>query len=376
SGIEYRYRLATPLLSIVPDSIPLEYAAGYSEEHPFGIQNYVSLSEDGILSVYTKEAGRYLIKLCTDVYENGVHVSETCQELTLQFYDCLPKVVPAIKDEVPNADGSYTLNSCTTQIPVIGLNETQSSGNSFVWRFDDSMGERYQNFQQNTTLELPSTGTHDGQLFVSSEGCTDSVSVQVRIGDAPDSGLESEYEVCDLPITLVGNEAVDFVWEDGATENQREITTAGTYQLTVSDYCEQAQTILIKDLSESLDASELLSVTDTVVCTQLPYTLRIAEQEDLQEIYWNGEAKKSLRVTESGLYTVLARTAQGCEYSDEIFVEVADCAAQVYVPNAFSPNGDGVNDLFEASIGQGEAEQLRIFDRWGNLVYSGSSAWD
>lgn len=50
------------------------------------------------------------------------------------------------------------------------------------------------------------------------------------------------------------------------------------------------------------------------------------------------------------------------------------------IPNAFTPNGDGVNDLFRAvpCEGCGTLAKMTIYDRWGNLVYEGTQnpAWD
>jgi len=59
----------------------------------------------------------------------------------------------------------------------------------------------------------------------------------------------------------------------------------------------------------------------------------------------------------------------------------------VYFPNAFSPNGDELNDIYTMSIGDGVREILdfRIYDRWGSEVFSaqncviegpGSCEWD
>jgi len=56
----------------------------------------------------------------------------------------------------------------------------------------------------------------------------------------------------------------------------------------------------------------------------------------------------------------------------------------VYVPNAFTPNNDQVNDLFVIRLGedcQVEQAQMRIFDRWGRMVYDSENArealsWD
>ncbi|MBC6995845.1 gliding motility-associated C-terminal domain-containing protein [Neolewinella lacunae] len=70
------------------------------------------------------------------------------------------------------------------------------------------------------------------------------------------------------------------------------------------------------------------------------------------------------------LYTVIGTNAAGCR--DSATVEVAVVADRpLYVPNAFSPNGDGVNDGFTIFGGRAvaEIESLRIYDRWGGLVF-------
>ncbi|MEM9917175.1 MAG: gliding motility-associated C-terminal domain-containing protein, partial [Bacteroidota bacterium] len=60
----------------------------------------------------------------------------------------------------------------------------------------------------------------------------------------------------------------------------------------------------------------------------------------------------------------------GCPVSDRITIEV-DAQAPVFAPNAFTPNGDGINDRFVLYSGPSVAQilVLRIFDRWGELMY-------
>ncbi len=76
-----------------------------------------------------------------------------------------------------------------------------------------------------------------------------------------------------------------------------------------------------------------------------------------------------------------------CDYSnrcDEATVLVRVSNEALFVPNAFSPNGDGINDYFEiVGIGSYERVKLKIFNRWGNLVYesgnygpAGDGFWD
>ena len=61
----------------------------------------------------------------------------------------------------------------------------------------------------------------------------------------------------------------------------------------------------------------------------------------------------------------------GCG-STEKFVHVSaiDCTCKFFVPNAFTPNGDGVNDIFKPSLDCVPDEfELKIFSRWGECVF-------
>jgi gliding motility-associated-like protein len=71
------------------------------------------------------------------------------------------------------------------------------------------------------------------------------------------------------------------------------------------------------------------------------------------------------------VYTVEVTDAFGCSGKDSIEI-IVDSAFPVYIPNAFSPNGDGVNDVFEVYSGneQFELSALEIFDRYGSKMYA------
>lgn len=79
------------------------------------------------------------------------------------------------------------------------------------------------------------------------------------------------------------------------------------------------------------------------------------------------------------LYTVTASTIDGCEAKDDIKVRVF-VKADINVPNAFTPNRDGRNDKFKMiAVGIRELKYFRIYNRWGQLVFSAQSlsdGWD
>lgn len=79
---------------------------------------------------------------------------------------------------------------------------------------------------------------------------------------------------------------------------------------------------------------------------------------------------------ETQLYSLTVIDTSGCIASDEIVVEV-DKNRNVFVPNAFSPNGDGLNDYFQPNVGAGvqNINSMRIFDRWGELLFERTGAY-
>jgi gliding motility-associated-like protein len=74
---------------------------------------------------------------------------------------------------------------------------------------------------------------------------------------------------------------------------------------------------------------------------------------------------------QDGSYTIVVTDTFGCSAQATTRVHVKNQSG-VYIPNAFSPDGDGVNDLFVigASPAIASLDEVRIFDRWGNLLYS------
>lgn len=70
-----------------------------------------------------------------------------------------------------------------------------------------------------------------------------------------------------------------------------------------------------------------------------------------------------------GNYTVIIRDVNGCETSQQ--VEVIEQFPRVFVPNAFSPNGDGQNDLFGVKSSCSlDSFQLLVFNQWGTVVFA------
>jgi gliding motility-associated-like protein len=79
------------------------------------------------------------------------------------------------------------------------------------------------------------------------------------------------------------------------------------------------------------------------------------------------------------IFTVKAFTPEGCESYDDITVNIYK-GPDIYLPNAFTPNGDSKNDFFKGTVvGIKQFNYLKVFNRWGQIIFSTSDynkGWD
>ena len=118
---------------------------------------------------------------------------------------------------------------------------------------------------------------------------------------------------------------------------------------------------------------------DTVVCQQEKLILRAGS--GFQSYAWStGDVSPAITVGSAGQYSVLVTDQYGCTGLDTTLVGEKVCADRMIFPNAFTPDGNGINDLFKPFVqGQLEEYELQIFNRWGEVLFrtsSASSGWD
>ena len=89
-----------------------------------------------------------------------------------------------------------------------------------------------------------------------------------------------------------------------------------------------------------------------------------------QSIVQNHYPGITVKPRETTEYTVEVRNAGGCKTRDRVTVFVICNGTNVFIPNTFSPNGDGNNDIFyPRGTGLFTIKALRVFNRWGEVVY-------
>jgi len=155
-------------------------------------------------------------------------------------------------------------------------------------------------------------------------------------------------------------------WSTGSIDPSITITKPGQYVLSVEmDNC------VLKDTVEVIDLrySSVSVLTDTIICKDSILQL---EPHFPGQVEWDdGSVMQTKQVTESGVY--YANVTNECgQYYFEYLVGVKECDCSIYVPSAFTPNGDGINDNLEVFV---ECDypinymDFRVYDRWGNLVF-------
>lgn len=137
--------------------------------------------------------------------------------------------------------------------------------------------------------------------------------------------------------------------------------------------------IIVTDSIGCVDSSgyniSILEFTDAIVDKELKFCRR---KSDGIEIYANqlniyqwepsGYTGNPLKVTTTSSHFLTGLDMNNCPVKDTVKV-TERCDPELYVPNAFSPNGDGQNDFFEVFGYDVSAFDIKIFDRWGEIIY-------
>ena len=103
----------------------------------------------------------------------------------------------------------------------------------------------------------------------------------------------------------------------------------------------------------------------------LPYQIaQLQWFEGSELLYADTNLIITITPLETNTYRIVLQDLNGCEVSAQLLI-IVDKSVPVYVPTAFSPNGDGVNDLFKiyTNYKVTKVNYFRIFDRWGDMVY-------
>ena len=212
----------------------------------------------------------------------------------------------------------------------------------------------------------------------------DSLTVFVD-GDSSFVELGPDTTFCaESPLTINGfTPNATFLWNTGSVDSAIQVLTSGNYVVTVTvdEYCFDTDQIAVT----AVNPPALLMPEDPVLCIGTPFTTDVSLPEVEGDYRWNDGTEGPILLTNTpGTYSVTVSNSCG-NTSDGFSIETEDCQ-QLYVPNAFSPNFDGINDYFVLQDNGDvvEVNYMRIFSRWGERVFERTAflpndidqAWD
>jgi gliding motility-associated-like protein len=212
----------------------------------------------------------------------------------------------------------------------------------------------------------------DGQykLTIRFGNCFTSDSMTVSIFDKK-QGLQLDTVICDtlfkLKPRLAG--AIDYRWSTGADTSTIIVQKTGDYRVRISNrkcHVDWDYKLTFKKFP-NLDLGK-----DTIICLDQANHYTLKADWALSSVKWQDSSTFATYVTEypGGSYKVKVSNECGVQL-DSISVRFHECNT-VYVPNAFTPNGDNMNDIFQIypATFVKKFNYFKIFERTGNLIYS------
>lgn len=206
--------------------------------------------------------------------------------------------------------------------------------------------------------------------------CADIKPLLVNLGN--DTAL-CMAEVVELD---AGHEGAEYLWNTGETTRKIKVTSSGTYKVMVKNALGEtgedsikisfvAKPEIVWNFNRSnADPGEKILLLDEIPGGYdrlwiLPNGDTSSQQKLEYVIPGNGEHKITLKLT----------NAAGC--SNQISKTIKAAFYRLYLPNAFSPNNDELNEIFEPK-GYGIIHYtLKVYNRWGELVFDGENkGWD
>jgi len=208
-------------------------------------------------------------------------------------------------------------------------------------------------------------------------GCSTTHSIEVNVQPIPVPELGTDTALCDGQTLLLNaaNNNSTYLWQDGSTSSTYSVTNAGTYSVKVTDNgCDTSAKITVTYISKPI----INLISDTTLCVAQQIVLDASYPNSTYE-WQDGSTNSQYTVIQEGNYAVKVTNNCGTTIDSSI-VKYENCACKFYVPNAFTPNGDGKNDIFVPKYQCVYSNyEMKIYNRWGQIVFvseNPSNGWD
>lgn len=283
---------------------------------------------------------------------------------------------------------SVLLTNNTTVCKGLSVQLNASGGDDYLW--SPSM------YLDNPTVANPNctplaTVTYTVTGF-NTFGCADAATVTVDLYLPAIKTVSQNVNICkgrSAQLNASGGSAYSWIPGDGLNHSgiANPVATPNsttTYQVIVFDsICSSADTLPV--VVTVLQLPTASAGPDGVITVGESYPIQATATDS---VLWTPAASLSCTTCEdpvaspiqTTVYTLTTISSGGCRNSDEVIVTVICNGESLYIPNIFSPNGDGKNDAYSVnSEGKIRLTYLRIYNRWGEMVFETdewNQGWD
>jgi len=289
---------------------------------------------------------------------------------------------------------------CTDQLPAT----LTASGNfpasaTLLWNIGDGVSPDLGSASVSAGWSQP--GAHAVSISVEDGGCTASYTDTVRIFPLPMPLFSMDTSGCRPLAALFNNTSsawtpMQFLWQfgDGATSTdsvpQHTYASAGMFNVSLTastgSGCIASRTLTLPGAvtvwpQPTAMATALPTVT-TVLQPEVVFTDHSVDAETVdflvEGIHYDTTAFTHT-FSDAGWYTALLTATSGVGCSDTMRMRIFIGDHLFFAPTAFTPNGDGHNEVWKPSVKGARLYHLDIFNRWGQVVFSTTdpnAGWD
>ena len=235
------------------------------------------------------------------------------------------------------------------------LLNSSSQGASFLW--------------QDGSTKYYNQVSNPGQYWieVTKGNCFNTDTILVTGMDKPIVNIGNDTSICpsDSVVLSTFTPFAIYAWSTGESDSTITVREKGQYWVEVSNACGSVRdkinlfvtTLPLVDLGEDMESC----IGDEVILD--------ATWPNSTYLWNDGSDEDSYTVYEEGEYLVRVTNKCGTT-SDTVIFEFKDCECALFIPNAFTPNGDNIDDDFgPISYCELKAYNLVIYDRWGMVVF-------
>ncbi|MFT5247572.1 MAG: gliding motility-associated-like protein [Flavobacteriales bacterium] len=270
---------------------------------------------------------------------------------------------------------AFQVDDC--ELKTIQINNI-STGDGVTGFWDMGDGTTFEILPDTYVYDEP--GTYTIVLILTEPICNQQFEYELEVSviDYIDIDLPPDVSLCPLEegAILVGPDAdgeAVYAWSTGEDTQSIFVTEPGEYGLTVTtNNCTGVGVIEVNVIPEWKQILPMTACENTHTIIEIPYSSNTYE-------WCDGQSSQTIDVNEPGDYCFMFVDNQGC--LQEGVIELTHIAhdATLYIPNAFTPNNDGVNDYFVPVGDDTRYFRFSVFNRWGEVVFDSEDSnqvWD